>query len=146
MSEPVGADDAASASDPGMILPNLIRDAVNARSTGGGQWLHENAIDPETGQKVFGSRQVAWGFMTKPKRSFLDADQFRALCALFGWSQEFLRDVCLKTIRINIPARDGGTFATLLPPGVDDLPMRRMILYRDLLAAAVEDHHARKGD
>lgn len=149
MSEAHGPADAPAesvdASDPGMYLPTLITDAVNARSTRGAQWLHDNAIDPETGQKVFSSRQVAWTLMTKPKRAFLEADQFRALCALFNWSPEFLRDACLKTIRINIPPREGGTFATMLPPGVDDLPIRRQILYRDVLAAAVEDN-ARKND
>lgn len=145
MSEPVGTSDAApGASDPGMILPNLIRTAVDQRSNRGSEWLKENAIDPETGQPVFGNRQIAWKAMTKPKRAFLDPDQFRAFCVLFDWSPEFLRDVCLKTIGIDIPNRSGGTFATLLPPGVDDLPIRRQILYRDVLAAAVEDHHNRK--
>jgi hypothetical protein len=146
MSETVGPDAVDAGSDPGMYLPNLITDAVNARSNRGAQWLAENAIDPETGKRVFTSRQVAWTLMTKPKRAFLDPDEFRALCALFNWEPEFLRDACMITLRINIPPRAGGLFSSMIPPGVDELPTRRQFLYRDLLIAAVEDNAARQHD
>jgi len=122
-----------------MYLARILTQAVTPKTDGDkAQWIADNAIDPLTGEKPF-IKQRAWRLMTKPRTSFLDPDQFRALCSLFGWAPEFLRDVCLQTIGITIPARSGSTFAAMLPPAVDKLDDEHKILYRNLILLGLRD-------
>lgn len=135
--ESTGGTDAQP--EPGMYLANLIADAVAARSKRGAPWLAENALDPDTGQAVF-TRQSAHNLMRTPKRAFMAADEIRAVASLFGWSTGFVIDACAINLGISV-SRSESAFAGMIPAGVDDLPVRRQVLLRDLLIAVVEDNH-----
>ncbi len=130
MSDPAGPPPETAPDGTGMYLANLVRDAVSARSNRGAPWLAENAVDPETGEHPF-TRQSAYTLMNKPRKGFLDPDQVRAICALLGWSVDYVIRANAITVGLDLGTR--GSFSLMVPAVVDELPPGDQMVGRDVL-------------